>query len=178
MAERKAASAKHTRGVTAVFPGSFDPFTNGHADIVERSLEIFDRIIVGVLHNPSKNNLFSQVERVALITKLFAKYGGRVSVVSFSGLLVEFVASTKSRVVIRGLRAISDYDYEAQMALVNRRLAPKIETLFLTAREENSYISSTVVKQVAMLGGDVSDMVPPMIAKALERKYRDSRRPR
>jgi len=160
------------RGLTAVFPGSFDPFTNGHADIVERSLEIFDRIIIGILHNPSKNHLFSQEERVALISRQFARYGERVSVVSFSGLLVEFVESTKSRVVIRGLRAVSDYDYEAQMALVNRRLSPRIETLFLTAREEHSYISSTVVKQVALLGGDVSDMVPPVIASALTRKYR------
>ncbi len=165
-------SQREKRGLTAVFPGSFDPFTNGHADIVERSLEIFDRIIVGVLHNPSKNHLFTQEERVALISKQFARYRGRVSVVSFSGLLVEFVESTKSRVVIRGLRAVSDYDYEAQMALVNRRLSPRIETLFLTAREEHSYISSTVVKQVALLGGDVSDMVPPVIAAALARKYK------
>ncbi len=157
-----------------MFPGSFDPFTNGHADIVGRSLEIFDRIIIGILHNPSKNHLFSEDERVALISKLFGRYGGRVSVVSFSGLLVEFVESTKSRVVIRGLRAVSDYDYEAQMALVNRRLSPRIETLFLTAREEHSYISSTVVKQVALLGGDVSDMVPPVIASALALKYRAS----
>jgi pantetheine-phosphate adenylyltransferase len=165
-------SKREKRGITAVFPGSFDPFTNGHADIVERSLEIFDRIIIGVLHNPSKNHLFTQEERVALISKQFARYRGRVSVVSFSGLLVEFVESTKSRVVIRGLRAVSDYDYEAQMALVNRRLSPRIETLFLTAREEHSYISSTVVKQVALLGGNVADMVPPVIAAALARKYR------
>jgi pantetheine-phosphate adenylyltransferase len=164
--------------LTAVFPGSFDPFTNGHADIVERSLEIFDRIIIGVLHNPSKNLLFSQDERVALISKQFARYNRRVSVVSFSGLLVEFVESTKSRVVIRGLRAVSDYDYEAQMALVNRRLSPQIETLFLTAREEHSYISSTVVKQVALLGGDVADMVPPVIAAALKRKYKASQKTR
>jgi pantetheine-phosphate adenylyltransferase len=164
--------------VTAVFPGSFDPFTNGHADIVERSLEIFDRIIIGVLHNPAKNHLFSQEERVALISKLFARYRGRVSVVSFSGLLVEFVESTRSRVVIRGLRAVSDYDYEAQMALVNRRLAPRIETLFLTAREEHSYISSTVVKQVALLGGDVSDMVPALIASALTRKFKAAQKAR
>jgi len=169
-------SQREKRGITAVFPGSFDPFTNGHADIVERSLEIFDRIIIGVLHNPSKNHLFAQEERVALISKQFARYRGRVSVVSFSGLLVEFVESTKSRVVIRGLRAVSDYDYEAQMALVNRRLSPRIETLFLTARVEHSYISSTVVKQVALLGGDVSDMVPPVIAAALARKYKASRK--
>jgi pantetheine-phosphate adenylyltransferase len=171
-------SRKERKGgeLTAVFPGSFDPFTNGHADIVERSLEIFDRIIIAILHNPSKNHLFSEDERVSLISKQFARYRGRVSVVSFSGLLVEFVESTQSRVVIRGLRAVSDYDYEAQMALVNRRLSPRIETLFLTAREEHSYISSTVVKQVALLGGDVSDMVPPVIATALSRKYRETQK--
>lgn len=168
----RAKKGSSKRALTAVFPGSFDPFTNGHADIVERSLEIFDRIIIGILHNPSKNHLFSQEERVELISKQFSRYGERVSVVSFSGLLVEFVESTNSRVVIRGLRAVSDYDYEAQMALVNRRLSPRIETLFLTAREEHSYISSTVVKQVALLGGDVSDMVPPIIASALTRKYK------
>jgi len=172
MAKPKPKRVQKSRAVsTAVFPGSFDPLTNGHVDIVERALEIFDRVIVGVLYNPSKSVLLSQEERVALISKQFSKYRGRVSVVSFSGLLVEFVQSTGSRVVLRGLRAISDFDYEAQMALVNRKLAPHIETFFLTAREEHSYISSTVVKQVAMLGGDVSDMVPAGVAKALERKY-------
>jgi len=159
---------------TAVFPGSFDPLTNGHVDIIQRSLAIFDRVIVGVLSNPSKKVLFSVEERVALISKQLAKYGSRVEVISFSGLLVEFVERTKSRVVVRGLRAISDFDYETQMALVNRNLSPRVETFFLPAREEHSYISSTVVKQVAMLGGDVSDMVPPLILRALTRKYNDS----
>lgn len=157
----------------AVFPGSFDPLTNGHVDIIERASEIFPQVIVAVLYNPSKDSLFSQVERVALISKQFTRYKGRVSVVSFSGLLVEFVQSTKSRVVIRGLRAISDFDYEAQMALINRKLAPKIETFFLTAREEHSYISSTVVKQVALLGGDVSAMVPKVVEKALQKKWQE-----
>jgi pantetheine-phosphate adenylyltransferase len=156
----------------AVFPGSFDPLTNGHVDIIERASEIFPHVIVAVLFNPSKESLFSQAERVALISKQFARYKGRVSVVSFSGLLVDCVQSTKSRVVIRGLRAISDFDYEAQMALINRKLASDIETLFLTAREEHSYISSSVVKQVALLGGDVSDMVPPVVASALAKKWR------
>jgi pantetheine-phosphate adenylyltransferase len=155
-----------------VFPGSFDPLTNGHIDIIERSLEIFDEVIVGVVVNPAKNSLLSMRERVEIIGSQFKRYGNRVSVVSFSGLLVEFVRSAGCRVIIRGLRAISDFDYEAQMALVNRRLAPKIETFFLTAREEHSYVSSTVVKQVAMLGGDVSNMVPPVVAKALREKYR------
>ena len=161
---------------TVVFPGSFDPLTNGHVDIIERSSEIFSKVIVAVLFNPSKDSLFTEQERVALITKQFVKYKGRVSVVSVSGLLVEFVQSTASRVVIRGLRAISDFDYEAQMALVNRKLAPGIETFFLTAREEHSSISSTVVKQVAMLGGDVSNMVPKVVSKALEAKHRERRR--
>lgn len=154
----------------AVIPGSFDPLTNGHVDIIERALGIFDHVVVGVLNNPSKSALFNESERVALIERQFARYKGRISVVGFSGLLVEFVRSVKSRVVIRGLRAISDFDYEAQMSLINRRLDPEIETFFLTAREEHSYISSTIVKQVALLGGDVSDMVPPVVVKALAGK--------
>ncbi len=159
-----------------VFPGSFDPLTNGHVDIIERASEIFGQVIVAVLFNPSKEALFTQAEREALISKQFARYRGRVSVVSFSGLLVDFVQSTKSRVVIRGLRAISDFDYEAQMALINRKLAPQIETFFLTAREEHSYISSTVVKQVALLGGDVRGMVPRVVSDALAKKREERRR--
>jgi pantetheine-phosphate adenylyltransferase len=159
----------------AVVPGSFDPLTNGHVDIITRSLSIFDRVVVGVLNNPSKQSLFAEQERVALIERQFARYGGRISVVSFTGLLVEFVKSVKSRVVIRGLRAISDFDYEAQMSLINRTLDPSIETFFLTAREEHSYISSTIVKQVALLGGDVSNMVPPLVAKALAKKRKTTR---
>jgi pantetheine-phosphate adenylyltransferase len=158
---------------TAVFPGSFDPLTNGHVDIIERSLAIFDTVIVGVLNNPAKSTLFSPEERVALISAQFASLKGRVRVQSFSGLLVEFVKSVDSKVIVRGLRAISDFDYEAQMALVNRKLTPDVETFFLTAREEHSYISSSVVRQVAMLGGDVSEMVPSLVVKALRKKYRD-----
>jgi pantetheine-phosphate adenylyltransferase len=156
----------------AVIPGSFDPLTNGHVDIIERALGIFGRVIVGVLSNPSKTALFTDTERVEIIEKQFASYKGRISVVSFSGLLVEFVKSVRSKVVIRGLRAISDFDYEAQMSLINRKLDDSIETLFLTAREEHSYISSSIVKQVALLGGDVSDMVPPVVVKALQKKVR------
>jgi pantetheine-phosphate adenylyltransferase len=166
----KKVSKKSSATQIAVIPGSFDPLTNGHVDIIERALGIFDRVVVGVLNNPSKRALFSDSERVALIERQFGRYGGRISVISFSGLLVEFVRSVKSRVVIRGLRAISDFDYEAQMSLINRRLDPSIETFFLTAREEHSYISSTIVKQVALLGGDVSDMVPLSVTKALMKK--------
>lgn len=174
MAKIRPSSSRNTKPVaTAVFPGSFDPLTFGHVDIIERANNIFDKIIVGVLYNPSKDVLFTQEERVALIQEQFARHKGKVEVVSFSGLLVEFVQSIQSRVIVRGLRAISDFDYEAQMALINRKMAPHIETFFLTAREEHSYISSTVVKQVAMLGGDVSKMVPPGVAKALSRKHRE-----
>ena len=154
----------------AVVPGSFDPLTKGHVDIIERALEIFDRVVIGVLNNPSKKSLFSESERIALIERQFSRSKGQISVVSFSGLLVDFVRSVKSRVVIRGLRAISDFDYEDQMSLINRKLDPSIETFFLTAREEHSYISSTIVKQVAMLGGDVSEMVTPVVKKALAKK--------
>ncbi|MFN4895892.1 MAG: pantetheine-phosphate adenylyltransferase [Pseudomonadota bacterium] len=166
----KRSNKKVSTAQIAVIPGSFDPLTNGHVDIIERALGIFDRVVVGVLNNPSKRSLFTESERVALIERQFSRYKGRISVVSFSGLLVEFVRSVKSRVVIRGLRAISDFDYEAQMSLINRKLDPAIETFFLTAREEHSYISSTIVKQVALLGGDVSNMVPAPVARALSKK--------
>jgi pantetheine-phosphate adenylyltransferase len=166
----KRLSKKPSTTHVAVIPGSFDPLTNGHVDIIERALGIFDRVVVGVLNNPSKKALFDDSERVSLIEREFSRYTSRLSVVSFSGLLVEFVQSVKSRVVIRGLRAISDFDYEAQMSLINRRLDPSIETFFLTAREEHSYVSSTIVKQVALLGGDVSDMVPAAVTKALAKK--------
>ena len=171
---RKGSSVQRTSSAmrVAVVPGSFDPLTNVHIDIIERSLGIFDQVVVGVLCNPAKDSLFSEDERVALIERQFAKYNGKISVVSFSGLLVQFVKSVKSRVVVRGLRAISDFDYEAQMSLINRTLDPSIETIFLTAREEHAYISSTIVKQVALLGGDVSNMVPSAVLAALAKKAR------
>ncbi len=160
----------------AVFPGSFDPLTNGHVDIIERALKIFDRVVIGVLDNPAKQGLLSALERVDLIAAQFSRQRGKVEVQSFSGLLVEFAQKVGAQVIIRGLRAISDFDYEAQMALVNRNLAPSVETFFLTAREEHSYISSTVVKQVALLGGDVSTMVPGVVARALHQKYLEKRK--
>lgn len=149
-----------------MFPGSFDPLTNGHVDIIERSLSLFDRVVVGVLANPSKAPLFSPDERVKLIEMQFRK-NKRVKAMAFDGLLVTFAKKIGAKTIIRGLRAISDYDYETQMALTNRKLAPKLETVFLVAREENSYISSTVVKQVAKYGGDVSGLVPKIVEKAL-----------
>lgn len=158
---------------TAVFPGSFDPLTNGHVDIIERSVRLFDRVIVAVVSNPEKNPLFSIPEREAMIRAELKRLGKRVEVRSFSGLLVEFLKQTRSSIVIRGLRAISDYDYETQMALVNKSLWDQVETVFLVAREENSYISSSLVKQVALYGGDVASFVPPHIGKALRKKAKE-----
>lgn len=154
----------------AVFPGSFDPLTNGHTDIIERALNLFDRIVVGVLTNPVKDPLFTVEERIALIREACKKHGDRLIVESFSGLLVEFVKSRKTNIVIRGLRAVSDYEYEAQIALINKRLSKDIETLFLMATEENAYVSSSVVKQVAKFKGDVSALVPSCVADALKLK--------
>jgi pantetheine-phosphate adenylyltransferase len=155
----------------AVYPGSFDPFTNGHLDIVSRSLPFFERIVIGVVWNPSKQPLFSAEERVTMIQKVCQPFGDRVVVESFSGLLVDFVEARGARIVLRGLRAVSDYEYEGQMALTNRHLRPAIETFFLMAREEVSYISSSVVRQVAMLGGDVSKLVPPIVVDSLRQKF-------
>jgi pantetheine-phosphate adenylyltransferase len=157
--------------ISAVFPGSLDPLHFGHCDIVRRSLRIFPKVIVGILHNTSKPYLFAPEERVALIKEEFKEYGKRVEVYSFRGLLVEFVRKVNAQVIIRGLRAVSDYDYEAQMAIMNRNLAEELETFFLVTREVNAYLSSSIVKQVAMMGGNVSKLVPKHIAKALKEKY-------
>lgn len=155
----------------AIFPGSFDPLTYGHVDIIERALEIFDTVTVGVLSNPAKQSLFPLEKRVELIQGEFTHYGSRVSVESFSGLLVEFARAQGSKVILRGLRAISDFDYEAQMALMNRNLSPEIETFFLMTREKYSYISSSLVKQVAPYGGSVAELVPPSVERALQDVY-------
>ena len=161
----------------AVFPGSFDPLTNGHVDIIERSVKLFDRVIVAVVSNPEKNPLLSISEREELIRVELKRLGKRVQVRSFSGLLVEFLKQTRASIVIRGLRAISDYDYETQMALVNKSLWSEVETIFMVAREENSYISSSLVKQVALYGGDVARFVPPHIAKVLRKKAKERSAP-
>ena len=159
---------KKSATAVAVFPGSFDPLTNGHVDIVERSIKIFDRVVIGVLDNPSKQGLFTPSERVALISKQFARQEGRVEVMSFSGLLVEFTQRVGGRVIVRGLRAISDFDYEAQMAAMNRKLLPTVETVFLLPQAEVQCISSTLVREIATLGGDVSQMVSAGVASRLK----------
>jgi pantetheine-phosphate adenylyltransferase len=155
----------------AIYAGTFDPMTMGHLDVVERAARIFPELIVAVAAVTGKSTLFSQKERVALVKKALADLPN-VTVQPFDGLLVEYARSQGVGVLIRGLRAFSDFEYEFQMALTNRRLAPDIETLFLMPKEDHSFISSTNVKQVASLGGDVSEFVPAAVRKALAQKIK------
>jgi len=153
----------------AVFPGSFDPITNAHLDVVRRGAELFDQLVIGVLGNPRKTPLFSVEERVALIV---AEVGDleSVKIESFDGLTVKFAAKHQAEFVIRGLRAISDFEAELQMAHTNRRLAPEIDTVFLMTGLEFGYVSSSLAKEVAAFGGDVSPMVPAGVARALRER--------
>ena len=153
----------------AVYPGSFDPITKGHEDLIRRSLEFVDQLIVAVAVNVSKQPLFSLEERVALIKH--AVTDKRVAVQSFDGLLAEFAKKVGAAVIIRGLRAVSDFEYEFQMALMNRNLAPKIETVFLVPAFDLTYLSSSLVREVARFGGDVSALVDATVQKALKRKF-------
>ena len=156
----------------AVYPGSFDPITNGHLDIIGRARGLCDRLVLAVLVNAEKDPLFSVEERIALIREnVPAENGAKVEVREFSGLLVEFAERVGARMIVRGLRAMSDFEYEFQMALMNRRLAPRVETVFLMAKEEYSYVSSRLVKEVARLGGDVSALTPPGVARVLRKAF-------
>jgi pantetheine-phosphate adenylyltransferase len=161
---------KTRRGSLAVFPGSFDPITNGHLDIVDRGLAVFERVRMAILMNPDKQPLFSVGERVAIIRETY-RGNPRVEVDTFSGLLVDYAERVGASVIIRGIRAISDFEYEFQMALMNRRLNPQIETVFMMPAESYSYVSSRLVKEVFQLGGRVSDLVPPVVEKRLRDKY-------
>ncbi|HUL78982.1 MAG TPA: pantetheine-phosphate adenylyltransferase [Vicinamibacteria bacterium] len=161
---------KRPNGSLAVFPGSFDPITNGHLDIVDRGLAVFDRVRMAILMNPEKRPLFSVEERVALIREAY-RGNPRVEVDTFSGLLVDYAQRVGASVIIRGIRAISDFEYEFQMALMNRRLNPRIETVFMMPAESYSYVSSRIVKEVFQLGGRVSDLVPPVVERRLSEKY-------
>ena len=156
----------------AVYPGSFDPFTNGHLDVVDRALSIFDRVVVAVAANPEKRQpLFTVEERIKLIEESLKSRGG-VEVTSFKGLTVEFARSLGATTLIKGLRAYSDFDAELQQALMNRKLAPDIHTVFLMSSFAHIFVSSSILKDIASYGGKVADLVPPPIARALKEKYR------
>lgn len=157
-------SARH-----AIYPGSFDPVTLGHLDLIHRANQIFDSLIVAVAHNEAKSAMFTVEERVAMIEESINGAKG-IIVKRLDGLLVDFARQENAFVVIRGLRAVSDFEFEFQMALMNRRLEPRLETLFLTPQEDYTFLSSRIVKEVAKLGGDVTPFVPPAVARALKTK--------
>lgn len=154
----------------AVYPGTFDPVTNGHIDLVERSLTIFDEVVVAVAENPKKAPLFSLEERLALFKAVTTSYKN-VVIEGFDGLLVDYVKQKNAVAIVRGLRAVSDFEYEMQMALMNRRLDSTIETVFLMPNEEYSFITSTIVKEAASYGGDVSSLVPNVVVEKLKKKF-------
>lgn len=155
---------------TVVYPGTFDPITNGHADIVARAARLFDRVIVAVAVNAGKSPAFELPERVTMARAVLGGIAG-VEVREFGNLLVDFVRDSGAGVILRGLRAVSDFEYEFQLAGMNRRLAPEVETLFLTPAEQYAYISSSLVREIAALGGDVSDFVHPLVEQALRRRH-------
>jgi len=160
----------------AVYPGTFDPVTFGHLDLVERGRKHVDKLILSILRNEDKKTLFSVDERAAFLRDAVAPWDN-VVVDAFDGLLVDYANRTGANLILRGLRAVSDFEYELQMAMMNRRLAPELETAFLMPNEAFSYVSSRLVREVARLGGDVSGLVPPAVAKALEEKFGRGARP-
>ena len=160
---------------TAIYPGTFDPITFGHIDVIARASEIFDKVIVTVARNSQKTPLLTMEERVGLIKSVVKKYPN-VSVDSFNGLLVEYARKKGATAIVRGLRAVSDFEFEFQMALTNRKLDRKITTVFLMPHEEFTYLNSTIVREIAILGGDISPFVPPVVRKALQLKVRQLKR--
>ena len=155
----------------AVYPGTFDPVTNGHIDLIQRSAELFDHVIVAVLKNTEKSPLFTVAERVEMLEHAIEGLKN-VSVTTFEGLLVDFAQQSQATVIVRGIRAVSDYEYELQMALMNRRLAPRVETVFLMPAETYSYLSSRLVKEISQLGGSVRGLVPSAVEERLRLKQR------
>ena len=157
----------------AIYPGSFDPITNGHVDLVKRTLRVFERVIIAIATNPGKDSsLFSLEERLQMVREVFRGFKRRVQADSFEGLLVDYAERKQARVIIRGLRAVSDFEYEFQMAMMNHRLKPKLETFFMMTGESEFYISSRLVKEVVGLGGNVSGLVPGNVLTKLVKKFK------
>ena len=154
-----------------IYPGTFDPITNGHIDVVGRALQLFDEVVLAIAADSTKKPLFSLEERHDLARKALAHFGAKVRVEPFHGLLIDYVQSQNSRAILRGLRAVSDFEFEFQMALMNRKLNDSVETLFLMPRGAYTYLSSSIIKEIGRLGGDVSAFVPPLVGKALWEKY-------
>jgi len=157
----------------AIYPGSFDPLTNGHLDVVQRAAKLFDRVIVAVAKNESKNPLFTMEERKALVKEAVAHLP-TVRTDSFEGLLVEYAAARKAKAIVRGLRAVSDFEFEFQLALMNRKLNENIETIFMTPKDTYTFLSSRIVKEIARLGGNVSPFVPAHVQAALRKKLKNA----
>jgi pantetheine-phosphate adenylyltransferase len=158
--------------VVAIYPGSFDPITSGHLDVIERGSRLFDRLIVSILRNEAKAPLFTIEERMQMLAEVTSRFEN-VEIDCFDGLLANYALERGARVILRGIRAVSDYEYELQMALMNRRLQPQLETVFLLAGEQFSFISSKLVKEVIGLGGNISDFVPPAVEKRLRARLKD-----
>jgi len=155
-----------------VYPGTFDPITNGHLDVVARALHIFDEVVLAIAADTTKKPFFPLEERRAMAEEALREHGGRVRVTVFEGLLIDFVRSQQARAILRGLRAVSDFEFEFQMALMNRKLEDNIETIFVMPKDTYTYLSSTIIKEIGRLGGDISHFVPAAVEKALRAKYR------
>jgi pantetheine-phosphate adenylyltransferase len=163
-----------TRKTIAIYPGTFDPITLGHIDLAKRAAKLFDQVVIGIAENTKKQTLFTLDERVEMASKVLAKHSN-IKVISFKGLLVEFARQQNATILLRGMRAVSDFEFEFQLASMNRSLAPQIESVFLTPTEKYSFLSSTLVREVAQLGGDVSAFVHPLVNDALKEKHNVSK---
>ena len=157
--------------IRAIYPGSFDPVTMGHIDIAERALRIVDELVLGVLNNPSKHSLFSAEERVKMLQDTVGEKYPNIRIEAFTGLTVDFARKQEANMIIRGLRAVTDYEYELQMAQMNYKLDPNLETTFLMANIKYAFLSSSTIKEIASFGGDISNFVPPLVAQRLREKF-------